>query len=42
VGDALGVPLAWRVGGALNIASLLGFVAVVMWALTRTGRKGGE
>jgi len=41
-GDALGLPLAWQVGGALNIASLLGFVGVVVWALARTGRKGGE
>jgi hypothetical protein len=42
VGDALGVPLAWQAGGALNILSLLGFVAVVAWGLARTGRKGGE
>jgi hypothetical protein len=40
-GDALGLPLAWQVGGALNIASLLGFVGVVLWTLARTGRKGG-
>lgn len=41
-GDALGLPLAWQVGGVLNIASLLGFVGVVLWTLARTGRKGGE
>ena len=38
VGDALGHQLAWQVGGALNIASLLGFFAVVVWVLTRGGR----
>ena len=42
VGDALGLPLAWQVGGALNILSVLGFVGVVIWVLARTGRKGGR
>ena len=42
VGDALGVPLAWQVGGALNIASLLGFVAVVAWSVTRSDRAGSR
>lgn len=40
VGDALGVPLAWQVGGAVNIASLLGFVGVVVWLVSR-GRSAG-
>ncbi|HSE70422.1 MAG TPA: hypothetical protein VLA97_06665 [Nocardioidaceae bacterium] len=42
VGDSLGHQLAWQVGGALNIASLLGFVAVVVWVLTRTARSGAR
>lgn len=42
VGDSLGVPLAWQVGGALNIASLLGFVAVVAWSVTRSDRAGSR
>jgi len=42
VGDALGVPLAWQVGGALNIAALLGFVAVVAWSVTRGDRAGSR
>jgi hypothetical protein len=42
VGDALGVPLAWQVGGALNIASLLGFVAVVAWSVTRSDLTGSR
>lgn len=42
VGDALGVPLAWQVGGALNIASLLGFVAVVAWSVTLSDRAGSR
>ena len=40
VGDALGVRLAWQVGGALNIASLLAFVGVVVWVLSRSARPG--
>ncbi len=35
VGDALGVPVAWRAGGALNVTALLLFVAVAAWATTR-------
>jgi hypothetical protein len=42
IGDALGVPLAWQVGGALNILSVLGFAGVVVRALARTSRKGGR
>ncbi|HSJ20541.1 MAG TPA: hypothetical protein VK964_08210 [Nocardioidaceae bacterium] len=42
VGDALGVQTAWQVGGALNIAALLGFVGVVVWSLARSGRQGGR
>ncbi len=42
VGDALGVPVAWQVGGALNIASLLGFVAVVVWSVTRRRTVGSR
>jgi hypothetical protein len=42
VGDALGVHAAWQVGGALNIAALLGFVGVVVWSVSRSGRRGGR
>jgi hypothetical protein len=42
VGDGLGVPIAWQVGGAVNIASLLGFVVVVAWTVARPGRAGGR
>jgi hypothetical protein len=42
VGDALGVHTAWQVGGALNIAALLGFVGVVVWSVSRGGRQGGR
>lgn len=31
-GDALGLRLAWQVGGALDIVALLGFVTVVVWS----------
>lgn len=41
VGDALGLPLAWQVGGAVNVASLLGFVGVVVWLVSR-GRRAGD
>jgi hypothetical protein len=34
VGDALGLPAAWQVGGALNIVALLGFVGIVVRAVT--------
>jgi hypothetical protein len=40
IGDALDVPVAWQVGGALNIASLLLFVAVAIWSATR--RQGAS
>ncbi|HEX6247961.1 MAG TPA: hypothetical protein VFZ64_08840 [Nocardioidaceae bacterium] len=40
VGDALGSPLAWQVGGALNITALLGFVGVVVWQVARGGAGG--
>lgn len=36
-GDALGLPWAWQVGGALNIASLLGFVGLAGWLVVRRG-----
>jgi hypothetical protein len=42
VGDALGVQLAWQVGGAINIASLLGFVAVAVWSAARGRGEGGR
>lgn len=35
LGDALGVPAALQVGGALNIAALLGFVGCAVWSATR-------
>jgi hypothetical protein len=34
-GDAMGVPAAWQVGGALNVTALLLFVAVAAWAASR-------
>jgi hypothetical protein len=40
VGDALGSPLAWQMGGVLNIASVLGFVAVAAWSTARGNRTG--
>lgn len=36
IGDALGSPVAWRTGGALNIAALLAFVGVAAWSASRT------
>ncbi len=42
VGDALGHPLAWQVGGVANIAALLGFVATAAWSVTRAGRTTGS
>lgn len=41
LGDGLGVPLAWQVGGAVNIASLLGFAGAVVWCLLRPAKRGG-
>ncbi|MGN0065092.1 MAG: hypothetical protein ACI379_12700 [Nocardioides sp.] len=38
VGDAYGVDLAWQVGGALNVAAVLSFVAVAVWSATRPAR----
>jgi len=35
IGDALDVPVAWQVGGALNIVALLLFVALAAWSATR-------
>lgn len=32
IGDGLGFETAWRVGGALNVAALLLFVAVALWS----------
>ncbi|HEU4512989.1 MAG TPA: hypothetical protein VFR87_07775 [Nocardioidaceae bacterium] len=41
-GDALGSPLAWQAGGAVNIASLLGFVGVVVWLVSRPRPTGSR
>lgn len=39
LGDALGHPVAWQLGGALNIVALLAFVGSVVWLLvTSRGR----
>ncbi|HJR51205.1 MAG TPA: hypothetical protein VJ794_08885 [Gemmatimonadales bacterium] len=38
VGDGLGVGLAWRTGGALNIAALLLFVALAVWSMFSASR----
>lgn len=35
VGDALGVRLAWQIGGALGVAAVLLFVGVAVWSATR-------
>jgi len=40
VGDALAVPWAWQVGGALNIVAVLGFVATVGWSAARAAGPG--
>jgi hypothetical protein len=37
VGDARGLEWAWQVGGVLNIAAVLLFVAVAVWSAVRTG-----
>lgn len=37
VGDGLDVAGAWRIGGTLNIAALLAFVATSAWAVVRHG-----
>jgi hypothetical protein len=42
LGDGLGVPLAWQVGGALNIVAVLGFAAVAAWAAARPGARGAR
>ena len=42
VGDALGVPWAWQVGGLLNIVAVLGFVAVAAVLVTRGDRAGAR
>ena len=41
VGDALGHPLAWQVGGVLNIVALLGFLVTAAWAVGRRTRTDG-
>jgi hypothetical protein len=35
VGDALGGEAAWRAGGAVNIAAVLLFAALVAWSVIR-------
>lgn len=40
IGDALGVRVAWQVGGVLNIVALLGFVAVAGWSASRPAALG--
>jgi hypothetical protein len=40
VGDGLGHDPAWRVGGALNVAAVLGFVGCAVWSSLRAGRSG--
>ncbi len=39
VGDALGHPGAWQLGGALNITALLGFAVTVVWLLVAPRRR---
>jgi hypothetical protein len=39
VGDALAVGVAWRVGGALNIAAVLTFAGCAVWSAATTGRE---
>jgi hypothetical protein len=38
VGDALAVDVAWRVGGALNIAAVLAFAGCAAWSAATAGR----
>jgi hypothetical protein len=42
VGDAMGHPLAWQVGGVGNIVALLAFVATAAWSVSRAGRVGAR
>ncbi len=39
VGDGLGSPAAWQLGGALNITAVLAFVGVVVWLVARPRRR---
>jgi len=39
LGDARGVHLAWQLGGVLNEVALLGFAALVVWSLRKTGSR---
>lgn len=39
VGDGLGIERAWQVGGALNIAALLLFIAVALWSAATAPAK---
>jgi hypothetical protein len=39
IGDALGVPAAWQVGGVLNITALLLFVVLAAGLVIGAGRR---
>lgn len=39
VGDALGIPLAWQVGGILNITAVLLFAALAAWSAFTARRR---
>ena len=39
LGDAMGVPVAWRVGGALNVVALLLFFALAAWSVVTAARR---
>lgn len=38
LGDALGIHLAWQVGGATNVVALLSFFALSAWSVLTAGR----
>jgi len=39
LGDALGLHLAWQLGGSLNEVALLLFAGLVVWSLAGTPRR---
>jgi hypothetical protein len=42
LGDGLGLDLARQVGGAANVAAVLGFFGIVVWSVVRASVRGGR